>query len=46
MLSGLSRPEREAVWEEIGEELRQFEGAEGFEGPCEMVVGAGVRQDG
>jgi hypothetical protein len=25
------------------EELRQFEGADGFEGPCEMVVGAGVK---
>jgi ubiquinone/menaquinone biosynthesis C-methylase UbiE len=43
MLSGLPESERGAVWEEIGQELRQFEGAEGFEGPCEMVVGAGVK---
>jgi ubiquinone/menaquinone biosynthesis C-methylase UbiE len=43
MLSGLAESERGAVWEEIEEELGQFEGAEGFEGPCEMVVGAGVK---
>jgi ubiquinone/menaquinone biosynthesis C-methylase UbiE len=46
MLSGLPESERGAVWEEIEEELRQFEGADGFEGPCEMVVGAGAKQDG
>ena len=43
MLSGLPESERGAVWEEIEEELRQFEGAEGFEGPCEMIVGAGIK---
>jgi len=43
MLSGLPESERGAVWEEIEEELRQFEGADGFEGPCEMVVGAAVK---
>ncbi len=43
MLSGLPESERGAVWEEIEEELRRFEGPDGFEGPCEMVVGAGVK---
>jgi hypothetical protein len=43
MMSGLSQPEREAVWEEIEGELRQFEGPNGFEGPCEMLVGAGAK---
>ena len=43
MMSGLSQPEREAVWEEIEAELRQFEGPNGFEGPCEMLVGAGAK---
>ncbi len=43
MLSGLPESERGAVWEEIEEELRQFEGEDGFEGPCEMVVGVGVK---
>jgi ubiquinone/menaquinone biosynthesis C-methylase UbiE len=45
MLSGLPESERGAVWEEIEQELRQFEGADGFEGPCEMIVGAGVKQN-
>ena len=43
MLSVLPETEREAVWEVIEEELRQFEGAEDFEGPCEMVVGVGAK---
>ncbi len=43
MLSGLPESERGAVWEEIEEELRRFEGPDGFEGPCEMVVGVGVK---
>jgi hypothetical protein len=43
MMSGLSEAEREETWREIEQELRQFESAEGFEGPCELVVGAGVR---
>jgi ubiquinone/menaquinone biosynthesis C-methylase UbiE len=43
MLSGLPESERGAVWEEIEEELHRFEGVDGFEGQCEMVVGAGVK---
>jgi SAM-dependent methyltransferase len=43
MLSGLPTTEREAAWEEVGEALRQFETAEGFVGPCEMLVAAGTR---
>ncbi len=43
MLSGLPESERGAVWEEIEEKLRRFEGPDGFEGPCEMLVGAGVK---
>jgi SAM-dependent methyltransferase len=43
MMSGLSQPERESVWEEIERELRQFEGPNGFEGPCEMLVGAAAK---
>ena len=43
MLSGLSDSEREEVWEEIEKELSQFEGSNGFEGPCEMIVGAGIK---
>lgn len=43
MMAGLSEAEREETWQEIEEELRQFETGDGFEGPCEMVVGAGVK---
>jgi ubiquinone/menaquinone biosynthesis C-methylase UbiE len=43
MLSGLPESERGTVWQEIEEELSQFESPDGFEGPCEMVVGAGVK---
>jgi len=43
MMSGLSEAEREETWREIEQELSQFESGEGFEGPCELVVGAGVK---
>jgi hypothetical protein len=43
MMSGLSEAEREETWQEIEQELRQFESAEEFEGPCQLVVGAGVK---
>ena len=43
MMAGLSESEREEVWEEIEAELRQFEGPNGFEGPCEMIVAVGVK---
>jgi len=43
MLSGLSDQERQAAWDEIERELRQFEGPGGFAGPCELIVAIGVR---
>ncbi|MFI5035364.1 MAG: class I SAM-dependent methyltransferase [Acidimicrobiales bacterium] len=43
MLSGLDSAEREAAWVEVAAQLRQFEGATGFEGPCELLVGVGQR---
>lgn len=43
MLSGLPAAEQEAAWVEIAEQLAQFEGADGFTGPCEMLVVSGVR---
>jgi SAM-dependent methyltransferase len=43
MLAGLDEAGREAAWDEIARELAAFEGKEGFEGPCEMVVAAGVK---
>jgi hypothetical protein len=43
MLAGLSEAERQAAWEEIELALRTFEGPAGFEGPCELVIGAGTK---
>lgn len=43
MLGGLSAAERAETWDEIERELRQFEGPDGFAGPCEMIVGVGVK---
>jgi SAM-dependent methyltransferase len=42
MLAGLSEAEREETWGEIERELSQFETADGFEGPCELLVAAGT----
>jgi len=40
MLSALDEAGRTAAWNEIGDALREFEGPNGFQGPCELVVGA------
>lgn len=43
MLSGLDDSGRAAAWQEITEELAQFDGPAGFAGPCEMLVVTGTR---
>ena len=40
MLSGLPENEREEAWDEIEETLGQFDGPNGFAGPCELIVAA------
>jgi SAM-dependent methyltransferase len=40
MLAGLSPAEQEETWAEVGTALQQFEGSDGFEGPCELLVGS------
>jgi hypothetical protein len=42
MLVGLPEADREAVWAEVATALQQFETRDGFEGPCELLVGAGT----
>lgn len=42
MLAGLPEAEREEAWNEIERELSQYETAEGFEGPCELIVAEGT----
>jgi ubiquinone/menaquinone biosynthesis C-methylase UbiE len=43
MLGGLSDEEKKAAWQEIEDELSKFENANGFSGPCELVVGVGQK---
>lgn len=43
MMSGLTDPEKQSVWEEIEHELKKFETANGFIGPCEMIVAVGEK---
>jgi len=43
MLAGLDPAERAAAWQEIADELARFDTAEGFAGPCELVVGWGTK---
>lgn len=44
MMVGLSDAETAQAWQAIEEALSAFETADGFVGPCEMLVGAGVVQ--
>lgn len=43
MLAGLSEAERAETWSEIEDGLRECEGPDGFVGPCEVVIGIGVK---
>jgi ubiquinone/menaquinone biosynthesis C-methylase UbiE len=42
MMSGLPEEEQAAVWEEVADALRRFEGLNGFEAPSELCIGVGV----
>jgi hypothetical protein len=41
MLAGLDEAGKQDAWQEIENELRKFESASGFEGPCELIVVSG-----
>ncbi|HEY3693570.1 MAG TPA: class I SAM-dependent methyltransferase [Pseudonocardiaceae bacterium] len=43
MLAGLTPAQREQAWQEISTELARFEGPEGFQGPCELIVAWGMK---
>ncbi|CAN5812089.1 hypothetical protein BH18ACT2_BH18ACT2_09420 [soil metagenome] len=43
MLGGVPEQERAAVWADIERALSRFETADGFDGPCEMLIAAGTR---
>jgi SAM-dependent methyltransferase len=44
MMAGLSDAERADTWAEIEQALATHQTADGFVGPCEMLVGAGTRR--
>ena len=43
MLAGLAPSEQEAAWAEVGQALAEFDGPDGFVGPCDMLVVTGTR---
>ena len=43
MLAGLAPQGREEAWQQIGTELSRFDSADGFEGPCELIVAWGTK---
>jgi SAM-dependent methyltransferase len=42
MMAGLSESERDETWAEVEAALGEFETADGFVGPCELLVGGGT----
>jgi ubiquinone/menaquinone biosynthesis C-methylase UbiE len=44
MMAKLGEEEKAAVWKEIEDGLSKFESADGFAGPCEMLVVAGEKR--
>ena len=43
MLANVTPAEREQAWTEIEAELGRFEGPDGFEGPCELLIASARR---
>ena len=44
MLAGMDEDKREEIWKEIGLEFKKFEGVNGFESPCELIVAVGMKE--
>jgi SAM-dependent methyltransferase len=43
MLANVTPAEQDQAWHEIETELRQFESRDGFEGPCQLLIGSARR---
>ena len=43
MLRGLNEQKIREIWKEIEVEFEKFEGPNGFEAPCELLIGVGVK---
>jgi SAM-dependent methyltransferase len=46
MMASLDETERKAAWGEIERELHQYYGPNGFEAPCDLIVGAAASPKG
>ena len=43
MLAGLDDSGKAAAWDEVASALAQFDGPDGFVGPCQLLIGVGTR---
>lgn len=43
MLANVDSTAQADAWQQITDELRRFEGSDGFTGPCEMLIVTGTR---
>ena len=43
MLSGLDEAAQAEAWQEIEDKLKEYEGPDGFCGPCELVIAVGTK---
>jgi hypothetical protein len=43
LMARLSRAEQEQAWAEIERALAPFVGAQGYDSPCELLIGAGTK---
>lgn len=43
LMAAMTEAERADTWLEIEQAMEKFEGPTGFEGPCELLVGAGTK---
>jgi hypothetical protein len=43
MLAAVPKQEQDQVWADVERELAGFDTAGGFVGPCELLIGSGVK---
>jgi hypothetical protein len=43
MMASLSGMQQAKTWDDIAQALQQFDGPDGFVGPCQMLLGIGVK---
>jgi hypothetical protein len=43
LMAQLNAVQREQAWAEIGKALQQFVGPDGYDSPCELLIGIGSK---